>query len=158
MPNFGIFIKCNLENVTNLRPLEEGMRWYVNMNGPDGQLHDKEVYISAEEEHENPAGRGTINFIIRAKGNKKAGTVNVVPVADQSYGDDDEPEWKLFAQFDCRACEPIQWNVTEGLLVDSVETGKTYEVVIEDGVWVDYDDDAGVSLGIYDFETKIERV
>ena len=49
--------------------------------------------------------------------------------------------------FDCRGLEPVEWECRGGWVAQA-ESGRKFDVELEDGEWYDYDDDANASISI----------
>ena len=64
------------------------------------------------------------------------------------------------AIFDCRGLEPVEWECRGGIVAQT-ESGKKFEVELEDGEWYDYDDASNESVsltGIRKSEQKVPKV
>lgn len=61
--------------------------------------------------------------------------------------------------FDCRGLEPIDYSPRTGFAAEGVESGTQFnEINLEEKEWVDYDEKAQKSVGIYDLDFKFVTV
>lgn len=61
--------------------------------------------------------------------------------------------------FDCRGVEPFDFSPRIGFTAEGLETGTPFnEINLEEREWVDYDEKAGESVGIYEMEHKFVAI
>ena len=77
----------------------------------------------------------------------------------KAYTDVDSEQFKTILVIDCRGMEPIDYTPTNGLECQSAKSSKRFQDIdLDDGDWVDYDDTANVSVGIYDIESRFVKI
>jgi len=152
-----LLIKCTLENATNLRA-PENTKWFMKVKCNNcNEISDKFVYVTTEEEQDNPGGRGKLNLLIKCKFCKRDNSIDVLPKKAQAYNAEDSDKYKQFAGFECRGVTPVEWQPKGKYSCEGSESGTKFKVDTSEGDWVDYDEKASVPVGIYDIVGKFEK-
>eukprot|EP01130_Rhizamoeba_saxonica_P014730 TRINITY_DN645_c0_g1_i2.p1 TRINITY_DN645_c0_g1~~TRINITY_DN645_c0_g1_i2.p1 ORF type:complete len:119 (+),score=25.33 TRINITY_DN645_c0_g1_i2:605-961(+) len=99
-----------------------------------------------------------VNLVLRAKGSKRVGLITVESI-DGAFTDEDG-DFVCLAVFDCRGCTLEEFSLQGEWLVDSSESGATFEVELDEDEddWADYDESAAVSISLLDMECEIRTV
>ena len=69
------------------------------------------------------------------------------------YTSDDQGSFKTIATFDCRGVEPVEFSPRSGWIVKCIESSFN-DADLSEKEWVEYDEKAQVSVGIYEFESR----
>ena len=78
-----------------------------------------------------------------------------MPDLISKYTIDDSNNYKTIVAFDCRGLEIIDFSPRTGFVCEGAESGTQFnEVNLEEREWVDYDEKASQSVGIYELEHK----
>eukprot|EP00005_Dracoamoeba_jomungandri_P005256 CAMPEP_0174251410 /NCGR_PEP_ID=MMETSP0439-20130205/1241_1 /TAXON_ID=0 /ORGANISM="Stereomyxa ramosa, Strain Chinc5" /LENGTH=157 /DNA_ID=CAMNT_0015331713 /DNA_START=24 /DNA_END=497 /DNA_ORIENTATION=- len=154
MPVYALQIKCELENLTNLRTDDE-MRWYLNVKFASGETSDKPVYVNINEETQHH--RAVVNLLVKDKFSGRDATISIVRGSVESYNAGDSGSWKTIIKFDCRGLEPIEFVAGMGFYADHHASGTTFELDLSDD-FAEFDDQADEPVGVYNFESKIKAV
>mmetsp|Transcript_31322 Transcript_31322/g.88825 ORF Transcript_31322/g.88825 Transcript_31322/m.88825 type:complete len:162 (+) Transcript_31322:246-731(+) len=153
-----LHIKANLENIKSLT-LPVGHIWCVTLQQSQGSERRPKVEICENESHEIPGSKGNANFIMKwAKDDRKVCTINIEHVKNytRAYGEDDNNQFVPIVGFDCRGAEPVDWHPQGGFRIESTGGAVFDNINLEEKEWCDYDDDAGLSVGVYELEWKFE--
>jgi len=157
-------ISCTLENVKTLSPDDEDFRWYIKLkctNCGDGDHQSgKWIYVTLNENVENK--RSQVNLLTKCKECKREMTIVLEPDSIKPYKWDEEtdglPEnFQPICTFECRGCEIIDFEPRLGWSVTAQNSFKFSPVDLTEKDWSDYDDNAGGSIGVYDFKHRIVR-
>nr|CAG4651458.1 EOG090X0HQJ [Simocephalus serrulatus] len=159
MVKIGLKFKATLENLTNLRPDGEDFRWYLKVKcGSCNEVSDKWIYITQSESNDVKGGRGTANLVVKCKLCSRENNMDIIPESLKTYNDEDQNKFKTIVQFDCRGMEPSDFSPRNGWLVDGLESGTKFnDVDLSDKEWVEYDEKAKNTVGIYEVEHQFGR-
>lgn len=157
MPTFLLCLKGNLENVAALKLSGEN-RFAVTLKDTSGE-DTKEVVVTTEEELPLSGSRGTAHFVMKwDKASKKECYINVIEVkgVTREMTEEDNGNFVPMIGFECRGVEPIDFRPEDGFVAESTG-GKTFEGVdLSEKDWCDFDDDAGVPVGVYELEWEFK--
>eukprot|EP01120_Amphizonella_sp_Union-15-10_P002309 TRINITY_DN12475_c0_g1_i1.p1 TRINITY_DN12475_c0_g1~~TRINITY_DN12475_c0_g1_i1.p1 ORF type:complete len:158 (-),score=15.81 TRINITY_DN12475_c0_g1_i1:77-550(-) len=155
MPTFSLCLRCTLENVTNLKP-DPSFTWRLKLKCNNcKEVTDKFVTFSAQDQIENPTGRGTVNLLVRCKFCKRESSIDVLPKTQQNYNINDSGKFKPIIAFDCRGVTPEDWNPQGSYTCQGVESETVFKFKITDEAeWVDYDEKASLPTSILDWDSK----
>eukprot|EP01125_Pyxidicula_operculata_P023008 TRINITY_DN9753_c0_g1_i1.p1 TRINITY_DN9753_c0_g1~~TRINITY_DN9753_c0_g1_i1.p1 ORF type:complete len:158 (+),score=27.98 TRINITY_DN9753_c0_g1_i1:17-490(+) len=149
-------IKATLENVSELKAVEN-CKWSVKYKCSNcGEETDKFVYCSITDQVANTRGKGTTNLIFKCKFCTRESYVDLVkPKKEGVYNGEDD--FVTVMGFDCRGVSPEDFSFKETQWVcKSSSSETTFNPDLSED-WVDYDDEANCSVGIYEPESKFER-
>eukprot|EP01127_Copromyxa_protea_P010122 TRINITY_DN2447_c0_g1_i1.p1 TRINITY_DN2447_c0_g1~~TRINITY_DN2447_c0_g1_i1.p1 ORF type:complete len:158 (-),score=32.75 TRINITY_DN2447_c0_g1_i1:73-546(-) len=153
---YKLLLKADLENVESVVASDD-TRWYIKWSCNNcGEKTENFVYVSKHESRENPKGRGSANLLYTCKFCKRDSSVDVVKGSEKPYSKSGSYAGPV-VEFDCRGITPEEYEPKVGWVV-RCESGTEFE----DGVdfaddWVDYDDKANNSVGVYGVSGKFER-
>merc|ERR1712232_40165 len=111
-----------------------------------GEENDKQVYVDPSEEVE--VVRSTVNLAVKCKICNRTNTVDVVADSIKSYNASAGDDWQQIASFDCRGLEPTEFELRAGYSAVT-ESGSTFEVVLEDGEFCEFDEASGESVTLF---------
>ncbi|CAD7700741.1 unnamed protein product [Ostreobium quekettii] len=159
MPFFLLSIKANLENVASLSA-PPGFQFCLTVKNPQGEDTREGIWVSAADEFPISGSRGTANYVMRwVKGVGKEASMNVTEVkgvTHPEYTGDDSDQFVPIVAFECRGLDPIELKPTGGWRVEST-SGKVFDDVdLSEGDWAEYDEDAGETVGVYEFTARFD--
>ncbi|KAI1290159.1 UPF0587 protein [Halotydeus destructor] len=160
MGKTGLQIKCNLENITDLKPTGDDFRWHLKFKCSNcGEETPKVVYVCLEEKTRLKGGRGEANLVTKCKFCSRENSIEIIKDSLKPYTFDDNEQFKTVVAFDCRGCEPTEFSFRNGFAASGLESGKPFDDInLEENEWVDYDDKANVSVGIYEASHKFIKM
>lgn len=157
MPTFLLCLKATLENVSKFELSGEG-RFALTIKNSEGE-DTKEVVVATSEDRPLSGSRGTAHFVMKwDKSSKKESYLNILEVkgVTRDIEEGDAGAFVPVIAFECRGLEPVEFRPEDGFEVVSL-AGKRYEAVdLSENDWCDFDDDAGVPVGIYDLESEFK--
>uniref|UniRef100_A0A7S3G536 Uncharacterized protein n=1 Tax=Palpitomonas bilix TaxID=652834 RepID=A0A7S3G536_9EUKA len=103
-------LKANLENVTDLRVMENA-RYYVDLLCSQCGTNAEEVYFIPEEKDPIPNSRGEANYFQHCKFCKRQGSLNVLSKAKEGYTQNDSGNFKTVLTVECRGVEVTKYHV-----------------------------------------------
>lgn len=85
--------------------------------------------------------------------------MDIIADTVKPYSADDNEKFKTVVVLDCRGVEPDDFFPGQGYKCSGVESGSQFnDINLEEGEWVDYDEKASESVGIYSVEHKFIKV
>ncbi|KAG0663077.1 hypothetical protein C6P46_002920 [Rhodotorula mucilaginosa] len=155
MVKLAVSIKAQLEALTDLKPLGEDFNWMFKIK-----------CTSCREEHPNWVGIDATVPDREARRTSSGG----VRCFDDSFKrgsaaytleDSEEQRFATIAVLECRGCELTEFDPKGTWTAKGAESGTVFDEIDlsnESGnEWSDYDEKAGTSVSIMEFETKIAR-
>ncbi|KAI7878287.1 DUF866-domain-containing protein [Lichtheimia hyalospora FSU 10163] len=140
MVKLALYLKADLENVTNLKPMA-GFEW-----------HFKDTV-------DMPGSRGTANLVMRCKFCKRESSAQFdssFPI--QAYSAEQNGKLQKIAVFDCRGLELVDFAPKDPWAAEGTETGYPFQDIdLEEGDWADYDEKAGEPVGISEIEVEFKK-
>jgi ribosomal protein S27E len=165
MVKIGLQIKCQLENVTDLKAEGEDFRWYLKLKCANcGEETPEFVYLALTENQPLKGGRGHASLVVKCKLCARENSIDIIRESITSYEADYSNKFKTIVTFDCRGVEPIDFSPRVGWTVAGVNeegelSGSVFkDVSLTDGEWADYDEKSKLSVGIYEIENKFVSV
>ncbi|XP_077981358.1 CXXC motif containing zinc binding protein-like [Glandiceps talaboti] len=159
MVKIGLQIKANLENVTNLRPEGEDFRWYLKLKCLNcGEEPDHFQYLTLLESAPLKGGRGSASLVAKCRLCSRENSIDIIKETIGSYNADDNLRFKTMVTFDCRGMEPTDFSPRTGFSCQGANSNAFFEVDLKEKEWVDYDEKAKESIGIYEVESKFIKV
>ncbi|CAG9467190.1 unnamed protein product [Pedinophyceae sp. YPF-701] len=157
MPVHVLYLKCDLENVREVR-FDPAHRWCLDIKNPLGEDVRKEVWVSAAEEHDLDGSRGTANFVMKwDKASKKQcyACVQQVKNVTRPITEDDSGSWVPVVAFECRGLDPIAFHPTNGATIVA-SSGAAYEDCDISDDWCEVDEKTGECSTVMNIEAKFE--
>jgi len=160
MVKIGLQIKANLENVTDIKADGEDFRWYMKLKCLScGEIPEKWQYVSLEESVPVKGGKGDANLVAKCKLCSRENSIDIIKDSLQPYTAEHSNSFKTVVAFDCRGMEPVDFSPRVGWTCRGEESGSLFpEVSLTEKEWVDYDEKAQLSVGIYELEHKFVKV
>ncbi|XP_022344576.2 CXXC motif containing zinc binding protein-like [Crassostrea virginica] len=158
MVKIALQLKADLENLTNFRAQGEDFRWYLKLKCSNCNEETPEfVYLSLDENTPVKGGRGHASLVMKCKLCGRENHIDIVRDSLKPYSEKDVGKFSTVVIFDCRGIEPIDFSPRAGFVAEGVESGTPFtEIAFNEGDsdWVDYDEQASQSVGIYNIEHK----
>ncbi|CAI5995226.1 unnamed protein product [Closterium sp. NIES-64] len=126
-----ISIRCELENLTNLRPASDDFTYYMKLRCSCGEC----------------------NFCSRV------GSISLVEGHGKPFTAEDCENRKFvpLVCLDCRGMEPVEFIPKDGWQAEGAESGTKFEDIdLSDKEFSDYDEKAGESVSILNIESQIK--
>ncbi|KAF2353121.1 Protein of unknown function DUF866 eukaryotic [Trinorchestia longiramus] len=157
MPVFKVLMKCQLENLTNIRVPSQDFDYNLKVQCTScNEVSDKWQVVSSSESHQLPGSRGEAHYVAKCKLCSKVNSLNVLVNAQGSYTAEDVPRFKAIASFECRGLTVQSFRFGDGWSCDSTESKKTFTDVCLDEDFCDYDDLGNCPVSVTEVEWKIE--
>lgn len=122
-------------------------------------MGEKFTRIEQSEKTSLPGSRGEANLVIKCKLCSRVNSVDIIGDSVKAYTVDDNEAFKSVLVLDCRGVEPVDFFPGQGYKCAGVESGSTFgDINLEEGEWVDYDEKAAASVGIYSVEHQFVKV
>eukprot|EP00007_Cunea_sp_BSH-02190019_P001434 CAMPEP_0174245518 /NCGR_PEP_ID=MMETSP0417-20130205/39458_1 /TAXON_ID=242541 /ORGANISM="Mayorella sp, Strain BSH-02190019" /LENGTH=138 /DNA_ID=CAMNT_0015325313 /DNA_START=47 /DNA_END=460 /DNA_ORIENTATION=+ len=138
MPLFTLYLKMDLENLTDITTGPD-MRWYMKLKfSHSGEETDKEIYVCALEETQH--GKNSFHLVIKDPLNRREATVNIVKDSMKPYTEDDSGRWAPVITFDCRGIEPVEFIPGMGFTGKHPKSGTEFELDLSDD-YAEFDDE-----------------
>ncbi|TGZ64821.1 hypothetical protein CRM22_006191 [Opisthorchis felineus] len=156
----GLQLKCDLDNVTNLRASGDDFRWYVQAKCTNcGQEFPDFIYVCPAERVALKDSRGDANLIIRCKFCNRVGNVDIVSGSDAAYNAEDSGQFKTILVFECRGVELIAFSPRVGWSANGLDSGTSFvDISLSDKNWCDYDDKGDCEVNIFNVESRFVKL
>ncbi|XP_048745758.1 CXXC motif containing zinc binding protein-like isoform X2 [Ostrea edulis] len=158
MVKIALQLKVDLENLTNFRADGDDFRWYLRLQCSNCNEETSEFqYLSLAETVPVKGGRGHVSLLMKCKLCSRENSIDILKDSIKPYRDTDSGRFATAVVFDCRGLEPIDFSPRAGFVAEGVESGTPFtEIAFNDGDpdWVDYDEPASQSVGVYNIEHK----
>ena len=156
MPTYVLSIKCELENIERLTPLESN-HWKFDVEGSSGDIKEG-ITVSSVDEMELDNSRGIANFVMKWHGDREQSHIKIVPIkkVDGTYKATDSGNYVQILAMECRGLVPVKWHPMCDFSATSTGGFKFDEVDLSDD-WAEYDEENDDSVSIMGLESKIER-
>jgi len=104
-------------------------------------------------------GRGEANVVMKCKFCSRENSIDIIKDSVKPYTIDDSNTFKTIAAFECRGCEPTDFSFRNGFTAKGAETSTTFnDINLEENEWVDYDETAKESVGVYEATHKFIKL
>lgn len=124
-----------------------------------GEVGEKFTRIELSEKTALPGSRGEANLVIKCKLCSRVNSADIIADSVKPYTADDNESYKTVLVLDCRGVEPVDFFAGQGYKCKGEETGTVFDKInLEEGEWVDYDEKAASSVGIYTVEHRFVKV
>lgn len=159
MGKISLELKARLENVTNLKAVDEDFRWYLKLKCLNcGEETPDFVYLTLTESQPLKGGRGHASLVLKCKLCNRENSIDIIKETIKEYNVEDFPKFKSIVTFDCRGVEPSAFSPRTGF--QAIGTGdKQYifeEVDLKEEEWCDYDEKNQQEVGIYELEYQFK--
>ncbi|CAI5472309.1 unnamed protein product [Closterium sp. Yama58-4] len=154
-----ISIRCELENLTKLRPGSDDFTYYMKLRCSCGEVSAKESSVTKGEEYEMKGSRGTANLVQKCNLCSRVGSISLVEGHGKPFTAEDCENRKFvpLVCLDCRGMEPVEFIPKDCWHAEGAESGTKFEDIdLSDQEFSDYDEKAGESVSILNFESQIK--
>nr|XP_058951982.1 CXXC motif containing zinc binding protein-like isoform X1 [Pocillopora verrucosa] len=183
MVRIALQFKADLENLTNVKPEGEDFRWYLKLQCQNCGEDTKDwIYMSLGESQAIKGSRGNANFVSKCKLCGRENSMDIIRDSISEYTIEDSNTFKTMVAFDCRGLEPFDFSprfsgligmlqpltlmkASEfsgkqvGFVADAVDSASKFsDINLTEKDWSDYDEEAGVSVGIYEVTHQFLRL
>ena len=149
-----IYIRADLENITTLH-IPQDHDWLLSFRDQNGDER-RGVKVNATETQEIPSSRGSANLLLKFPSGNSPATISVTAVKGVDGKYTKSGEFQAVLAVESRGAEPFEWKPTGFYLAETEDGQKFDSVDLIDGDWCEFDEEAGVSVGVYNVETKVE--
>ncbi|CAO3671718.1 hypothetical protein G6F70_004759 [Rhizopus microsporus] len=159
MVKLGLYIKADLENVTDLAPFED-KEWYFKIECTScHEVDDSWISFNRQDTYDMSGSRGSANLVMRCKFCKREGTAQFEPSFKiKNYSIEQNGKFQQIAQFDCRGLELVDFQARDSWSAKGAETETTFnDIDLSEGEWADYDEKAGEPVGISNIEVEFRK-
>jgi len=164
MVRLQLSIKAELENVTDLQPLDDSFEWFFDVTcGSCREPHPKPVSMNKLQEREMTHGKGsTAHFVWKCSNCKRehSAKFETPPSSKLTYRKEhsENQEFAPLVILDCRGLEFTGFHPQGTWKCVGSESGTQFmEVDLSEKEWTDYDEKAKMPVGIMELESKWER-
>nr|KAF6279154.1 hypothetical protein mMyoMyo1_010197 [Myotis myotis] len=110
--------RCSSENVTNLRPVREDSRRYLELKcGHCGELSEKQQYIRLMDSVAQKGGRGSAPLVQKCKLCAREHSVEIPSSTIRSHSVEDNEKFSTIGAFECGALSQLISSLGLGLLL-----------------------------------------
>ncbi|KAG2176326.1 hypothetical protein INT43_005560 [Umbelopsis isabellina] len=157
MVKIGVYIKAELENVTDLRPVSD-YEWHFKIQCSSCHETDENwITINAQDEVEVPGSKATANLVMKCKFCRRTSSASFEG-STGSYSIDQVRQFVKLAVLDCRGLEPVDFDPRDGWLAEGAESGTKFEDIdLTEKDWAEYDEKAGEPVGISGIEVDFRK-
>lgn len=155
-------IRAELENVTDLQPATDDFEYFFQVKCTQcNEIHPKLISINRHEEYEVAGGRGgTANFVWKCGTCKREASARFESAFPTKPYSSENGQLEPFLTLDCRNLEFIGFDPRGIWKCVSVDSGTVFDDVDLDegeGEWTDYDEKAGLPVGVSGVESEWSR-
>ncbi|CAH1756038.1 12450_t:CDS:10 [Entrophospora sp. SA101] len=149
-----------LENVTDVGPSGDEYEWHFKVKCSScNELNENWVGMNRLSQNEILGSRGTANLVIRCKFCRRESSAQIDPIPTQLYTIENNGKFVKMLAVDCRGLELVDFEPRMGFKATGVDSKTLFEDIdLTEGIWADYDEKAGVPVGISEIETEFKRV
>jgi len=159
MVKIALSIKAVLENVVEVKGLDDDFRYYLKLKCTScGEVTDSWQYVCLAESVETKGGRGSASMVLKCKMCKRENHIDILKDTIKSYTIDDSESFKVVVAFECRGVEPIDYDFRSGWCVYS-DMNKIFEDVdLNEKEWYDYNDENNEPVSITEVEHQFKKL
>ncbi|KAI8388002.1 uncharacterized protein BYT42DRAFT_597211 [Radiomyces spectabilis] len=155
----GLYIKADLENVTDLTPVDN-YEWHFKVEcGSCHEVDQSWISFNRQDSYDMSGSRGTANLVMRCKFCKRESTAQFEPNAKiQSYQIEQNGKFQKLATFDCRGLELVDFSPRDPWRAKGAESGTPFEDIdLCEGEWAEYDEKSNEPVGISNIEVQFKK-
>jgi len=158
-----LYLSAELNNVTDLKPkdsLNEPFEYTFKIKCTKcHEIHDKPITINLYEKHEIEGSRGEASFISSCSFCKYKSNITVnLPKHYSGYSYEENNKEVKFLELDLRGgVEIVEFLPVGPFVCKGLESNTLFEeVLLDEGEWYDYDDEAGEETSITEIKWIIK--
>jgi hypothetical protein len=150
---YDLLFHARLENATSVFFSPDARWFFLTSCCNCRESNNKEIVVTRSDSVQAPGSRGFFNFTMKCKFCNSLSTLKFSDGTTQAYENSERME--KVECIEARGMKITKWRVADGISVQS-ESGKVFETVnLEEGDWVEYDEEIGGIVGVYDVNTDI---
>eukprot|EP00051_Salpingoeca_urceolata_P030046 m.7983 g.7983 ORF g.7983 m.7983 type:complete len:160 (+) comp3087_c0_seq1:3652-4131(+) len=158
MVKLALQFKANLEYVDDLLAAGDDFRWYVSLLCTQCDTVSGPVYVVATEVNDIPGGRGQANLVGKCKFCSRQHSVSIVEQSVKPYKLENNNQFQTIVEFEARGVDLQNFDPRVGWTAKGAESGTKFdEIDLGEKEWVDYDEKANESVGIYEVEAQFVK-
>ncbi|KAF9952650.1 hypothetical protein BGZ65_005142 [Modicella reniformis] len=158
-PILALQIKAELENLTDLIPAFDDHTWHFKVQCTKCRETDANlITMSSLEKAQTSSGRGEANLVMKCKFCKCESSADFTskPVP---YNEKDNGKFASIVTIDCRGLELVGFEPRSGWKAKGFESEMDFDDIdLSEGEWADYDEKAGLPVGINAIEAQFIKV
>ncbi|KAI9499008.1 hypothetical protein BDB00DRAFT_797805 [Zychaea mexicana] len=157
MVKLGLYLKVNLENVTDLKPVHE-YEWHFKIQcGSCRETDENWISFNPHDTVDMPGSRGSANLVMRCKFCKRESSAQF-ECGIQAYSAEKNNAFQKIASFDCRGLELVDFSPRDPWVAEGTESGTKFEDIdLSEGEWAEYDEKSGEPVGIAEIEVQFKK-
>ncbi|KAI8341317.1 DUF866-domain-containing protein [Chlamydoabsidia padenii] len=153
----GLYLKADLENVTDLTPAED-YEWHFKVEcGGCHEVDENWITFNRQDVYDITHSRGEANLVMRCKFCKRESSAQFEPGSKvTSYNT--SGKFQKIASFDVRGLELVDFSPRDVWTAKGSETETSFDDIdLFEGEWADYDEKAGEPVGISNIEIQFKK-
>lgn len=160
MVKINLEIKANLENIDTFGTTHPNYNFILKVKCLNcGEISDKWVHVTETETYPIKTGKSEVHFLAKCKLCGRENSLDILEGSNSDYSASFNGKFKPIVTFDCRGIEPVDFSAAEGWVAKVEESKKVFEGVdLSEKEWVEYDDKANQSVGIYELQHRFVKV
>lgn len=160
MVKISLEIKAVLENIDTFRTNHPDYNFILKLKCLNcGEISDKWHLITETETFPLKTGKSEVHFLAKCKLCSRENSLDIVEGSNHEYSTSYNGQFKPIVTFDCRGIEPVDFSAAEGWIAKVEESKKVFENVdLSEKEWVEYDDKANQSVGIYELQHRFVKI
>ncbi|CAO3675053.1 unnamed protein product [Umbelopsis ramanniana] len=157
MVKIGVYIKAELENVTDLQPVPD-FEWHFKIECSGcHEVDDNWITMNAQDEFDVSGSKATANLVMKCKFCRREASASFSGPFG-SYEIEQVNKFVKMAVLDCRGMEPVGFDPRAGWTALGAESGTKFDDIdLTEGDWADYDEKAGEPVGISNIESNFRK-
>ncbi|CEP19047.1 hypothetical protein [Parasitella parasitica] len=156
MVKLGLYIKAELENVTDLIPAED-YEWHFKIECTScHEVDESWISFNQHDEYEMNSSRGSANLVMRCKFCKRDMNAKFdSSFKIKKYDVEENNKFQKIAQFDCRSLELVDFEPRDTWICKGADSDTVFEDVdLITDEWVGYDEKSGMPVSISNIEVN----
>ncbi|KAG9295862.1 hypothetical protein G9A89_006601 [Geosiphon pyriformis] len=156
----GLFFKADLEKVTDVEPVDDEYEWHFKVKCTTcNEVNNNWVGVNRLSQTDLNGSRGTANLVMRCKFCKRESSAQFDPTPTKPYTNDDSGQFAKIVTIECRGLEFIDFEPRSDFKAKGIDSGTLFnDVDLTDGYWADYDEKAGLPVGISQIKSEFRKV
>ncbi|KAK7468804.1 hypothetical protein VKT23_003305 [Stygiomarasmius scandens] len=153
-------IKAELENVTNLIPLDDDFQYFFQVKCTScNETHPKYVALNRREEFELSGSKGgTAHFVWKCGLCKRESSAKFDAASPPKPYSAENGQFAPFLKIECRGLEFTGFDPQGIWKCVGAESGTPFtDVDLSESEWTDYDEKAALPVGVSEFGSKWSR-
>lgn len=157
-----LYLTAELNNVTGLKPqdsLTQPYEYTFKIQCTKcREVHENPVTVNLYEKHEIDGSRGEASYVGACSFCKSKSNINIsLPKKYEGYSIESNNKEVSILEIDSRGYEIVEFIADGPFSCDGAESSTKFsDVLLDDGEWYDYDDNAGEETSITEIKWEIK--